>query len=129
MAGFADIVRMGVALADSLTITLQAKVKHEAWIGTDGFSGDIFADPVFRDAIIENKQRLVRGLDGEEVVSTHTISILRPIDPRDIEGRQEPIDARDRFTLPDGSTGKVLNVGGLIDPDIGASYFHQVWLG
>ena len=124
-----DIIRNGVALADSLTVSLQATVQHAAWTGQNGFGDDEHAANVARLAIVERKQKLVRNAAGEEVLSQHVISILRPISANGTSGRNEPIDVRDRFTLPDGTTGPIINVESFVDPSIGAGFYHIVYLG
>lgn len=129
MAGLADIVRQGVALADSLTQTLQPTVLHEAWIGDAGDGTPIFAPAQTRAAIIERRQRMIRNARGEEVRTAHTISILRPVSANGAPGRDEPIDARDRFTIPDGSFGPILAVESFTDKDTSSGYFHVVYLG
>ena len=129
MAGFADIIRSGVALADSLTTTLQPTVLHAAWTGNDGTGGYTYASAVKRPALVERKQKMVRKASGEEVLSTHAVYFLRPIKNNGATGRQEPIDPRDRITLPDGTTSNILTVSSFIDKDSGAGYFHEVYLG
>ena len=129
MAGFADIVRQGVALADSLTSTLQDEVTYEAWTGSDGFGEYSFAAPVQIPALIEKSDKTVIDMQGREIRAEHVISLLRPIAANGATGRREPIDNRDKFTLPDGSTGIIAGVDTLVDPDTGAGYYHIVSLG
>lgn len=126
--GLRDLIANGVALADRLTADLQPVVQFRPWIGTDGFGKSMYdaATPV--PAIVELKQRMVRTPAGEEVLSTHVITILRPIAPNGAPGRIEPIDTRDWITLSDGTTGPILSVGGFQDPEMDRSYFSQVWL-
>lgn len=127
MAGFADIVRNGVALADSLTQTLQARVTHEPYKSNDGEGGYTYGAKKTYPALVEKKAKITRNAAGEEIVSTHVVTILRPIKPP--PGRTEPIDQRDRFTLPDKSKPKILHVDSFTDADTNAGYFHQVYLG
>lgn len=129
MAGFADLVRSGVALADSLTTTLQPSVTHEAWTGNDGEGGYTYATGVSRAALVERKQKMVRSSTGEEVMSTHVVTFLRPIAAQGTSGRQEPIDPRDRITLPDGTRSSILSINAFIDKDTGRGYLHEVYLG
>lgn len=128
MAGFRDIVANGVALADSLTASLQVTVQFEAWIGQDGFGQSQFAPAVPVQALVERKSKMVRTPTGEERLASHTITVLRPLAPNGAPGREEPIDGRDRFTLADGTTGPILAVEGLDDPVTTKPYFAQVFL-
>ena len=129
MAGFASLVANGVALANTLTSTLQDNVQFEAWIGRDEFNQPVYAAAVPIASIIERKQQLVTNYEGDEVVSDHTINILQPIANNGAAERFEPIDPRDRFTLPDGTTGKVASVDTLVNPETSAGYYHIVKLG
>ncbi len=129
MAGFADIIRSGVAIADNLTQSLQPNVLHEAFVGKDGEGGYSYATGVQRAALVERKTKMVRNAQGEEVVSTHVVTLLRPVAANGSPGRREPIDPRDKFTLPDGSKPKILSIQDFTDKDTGSGYFYQVYLG
>jgi len=131
MAGFTDIVRAGVAVADSVTATLQAPVEHHAWISEDRRGEPTFAPLIIRQAIVERKQRLIRAADGRVIAVNTKLTFPRPIEANGAADRREPIDPRDKFVLPDGTTGPVLNVEGIVDPDTltGAGYMVEVWLG
>jgi len=127
--GLRDLVASGVALADNLTADLQPTVQHEAWTGNDGFGGATYATAVPRAALVERKQKQVLNPQGQEVLSEHTITLLRPIAANGAPDRFEPIDPRDRFTLPDGTTGPILSIESFTDRVTGAGYFAQVFLG
>lgn len=129
MAGFADIVRNGVALANSLTGTLQVPVSYEPWIDQDAFGNALYGPVQTVMAIVERESRLVVDASGQEIKAEHTINLLRPVAPNGAESRDEPIDGRDRFTLPDGSTGRIATVETLVDPAINSGYYHIVHVG
>jgi hypothetical protein len=131
MAGFADIVRAGVAVADSVNATLQAPVEHHAWISENRKGEPEFAALIVRQAIVERKQRLIRAADGRVISVNTKLTFPRLIEANGAADRREPIDPRDKFVLPDGTTGPVLNVEGIVDPDTltGAPYLFEVWLG
>ena len=126
--GFRDLIKSGVALADSLTSDLQPLVDFEAWIGQDAFGQAQYAPPVKVRCLVERKQKLIRTAAGNEVMSSHALTILRPLAPNGAPHRSEPVDTRDRFTLADGTTGVILNAEGFDDPVTNAGYFAQVWL-
>lgn len=127
--GLLDILRNGIAVADSITTDLQSTVTHEAWIGQDFNGKPIFAAAISRAAIVERKQRIVKGADGREIMSTHYVGFLRPIDPNGTPGRQEPVDPRDRITLSDGSTGPIVSIDGFMDRAFDRPMYSQVYLG
>lgn len=126
---FANLVKNGVALANSLTSALQVGVTYRAWTGITAMGDYTYADPITVQALVEFKQQLVVDFSGNEVVSMHTINILQPISGNGAEGRTEPLDPRDLFTLPDGSTAKMATSETLVNPQTNAGYYHIVKLG
>jgi hypothetical protein len=129
--GLADIVRNGVALANRLTADLQAEVTHEAWTGQDDTGAPTYASAKTRTAIVERRQRLRRSPSGQELMSRHVVAFLAPIAANGAADRQEPIDPRDRITLPDGSTGPIIDVVSTVDSEsaTGHGYMYEVYLG
>lgn len=121
--GLADIVRSGVAIADSLTATLQVTVNHYVFseASVDGYGKITWASPHGRKAIVEAKRRLVRTPDGHDVLSSHVVTLPRQVD----------VDPRDKITFADGTTGPILAVEGVQDAGYsnGKRYLTQVWLG
>ena len=125
MAGFADLVRDMVALADSLTATLQATVQHYSWSGAtkDSYGKVTWGAPTARQCVIENGVKIVRE-DRDQpgaVVTTIGTRLTFP--------RQVTIDSRDRFQLPDGKMATVLRLKGVTDPDTLLTYANEVELG
>jgi hypothetical protein len=117
--GLAAIVRKGVAIANSVTNDLQVDVTHEAFSGVGTYGEPTFSAAVTRSALVEIEPKMVRTAAGDEAVSRATISIIGDV----------TVNNRDRFTLPDGSTGPILNVSGFLDPLTGRGYLTQVYLG
>lgn len=126
---FDDLIRSGVALADSLTDSLQVSVTHEAYTGINEFGESSYAAGVSRKAIVERKNRQRVTGDGRTILTSAQITFLRAIEANGAAGRQEPVDTRDRITLPDGSTDPIADVEALLDPDTGRGYYAVVWLG
>jgi hypothetical protein len=127
--GLQDLIRSGVATANGITEELQVAVTHEPWVGKDQYGGPVFGTPVSRQALVEMKQRLRRSYTGQEVMQMAAVTFLVPVEPNGAAGRREPIDPRDRITLPDGTTGPILDAAGLADPDTANPYFQVVALG
>lgn len=121
-----DVVRKAVAIADRVTSSLQAEVTHEPWIGKDKYGKPLFDNPVRRMAIID---RRMSSIGGQQIVTSATVSFLYPITPNGATGRQEPIDVRDKITLPNGWTQPIVGVNGMIDPLTGMPYLYEVSLG
>ena len=127
--GLADLVRKGVAIANSNTSDLQDEVTLEAWIGDDSHGKPQFATPIAIKAIVEKKQQLVRLSTGQEVQQQTKVTFLEPVTPNGAAERREPIDPRDRIVLPDSSTGPILGVVGMLDSGTHAPYMLEVSLG
>jgi hypothetical protein len=127
--GFDSLVRSMVKLANNMTSSLQDEVEHYAWIGTNDASEDEYDVAVIRKGIIEYKQRMRYNPDNAPIISNATITFLEPVTENGAEHRKEPIDPRDKFVLPDGATGVVINTAGLDDPKTHHPYFGQVFLG
>ncbi len=124
MAGFADLVRTLVGMADTLTASLQANVSHYAWseASKDNSGKVTWGSATSRAALVEDTHTFVRNQAGEMVLATTKVTFLR----------QVTIDVRDKIVLPDGKTSKILRVDGFVDPSgavTGGRYLTQVYLG
>ncbi len=127
----AGTVRSAVATADKIVKSLEENVSHQAWTGTGGdlFGKSGFATAVTRKAIVEQVIKERRLPDGRTVLTSAKLTFLAVIPPNGTAGRQEPIDPRDKLTLADGTTGPILNITGLRDPEKSRPYLVEVWLG
>jgi hypothetical protein len=124
-----DIIRSGIALADSITKSLQPTIRYEPWIGQDEYGTPRFGTRQDIRVIIEYKNKQFSTRSGKEPLIRAIIFFLHPIDANGAEDRAEPLDIRDRITLPDGTTGPILSVDGVADPDSSLPYYHAVALG
>jgi hypothetical protein len=106
-----------VAAANQATVSLglQVDVSHEAWIGQDDYGKATFDDPVTLSALVQEGTNQIRRTDGSVITTRACISFLYPITHNGASGRREPIDPRDRITLPSGYTGPIVeNVGAIV---------------
>lgn len=129
MAGLADIIKGGIAIARSLTLDLHVTVQHYPWIAMAGDGTPTYGAAVPRKALVERKQKLVSGPNGQMVMSNAYIAILEEVAPDGASGRVEPIDVRDKIVMPDGVTGPILNVGGFFDGGTAVPYYAEIYLG
>ena len=137
LMGLGAIVRKAVAIADKQTggtDGLQCSVTHEAWTGLNAYAKPTYASGVTRSAIVEwtgasGRPMLVRSTTGQDVVVRARVTFLRPIKANGSDNRVEPIDPRDRLTLPDGSIGPILSIGSPLDPSTDAPFFLEVLVG
>ena len=120
--GLADIVRSGIATADSLTSSLQAPVKHYRYAeATLDDTGKVtWGAPYIRMGIIEHARAHQRNKEDREVTNDTQITFPRPFE----------IDPRDRFEMPDGNgDGPANRVSGVFDPLTGKIFMTQLWIG
>jgi len=129
--GLDSLVRSGIALAKTMTNDLQAAVTLERWTGQDRTTKPTYAPGILVQALIEPDTRKVVNADGSSIVLVSRITILGPLDDLvgSQAGRTEPIDPRDKITLPDGTTCPIHRIDGvLIDPVTSAPYMLMVSL-
>jgi hypothetical protein len=116
MAGLATLLATLVRTAIKPVVRdLLVDVTHQSE-GAATVTGPSFTS-VPREALYERKQQRIRMLDGTTRIAVGTLTFLDPVTVR----------AGDQFTLPDGSTGYVLDAGGLETPE--GSPVTQVFLG
>jgi len=127
--GLGDLVRSGLQIADQVTQDLQPEVLHEAWIGQDGYGNAAYAAAVARPAIVEQRLHQRVTSSGRLVLVQAYVAFIRPIPPNGAAGRKEPVDPRDRLTLPDGSTGPIVDQSGLVDASTTRPFYAEVWIG
>lgn len=126
--GLLDVLRSGVAIANNVTKDIQARVTLQHVISSDS-SGDItWGDPVTLRAIVDWKQKQVRTQGGELSVTRASINFL-DIDELNAATNNEGIDDNDIITLPDGTTGPILDMAGFIDAGTGHPLATEVFLG
>ncbi len=133
MTGLDAIIRSGVEAWNAATATAQGVVTFEAFVGPSDALGDdgAYADPIPLRCHILRDPASDPTSTGDAQKTLATLGFLSPIPPNGSPHRQsEPIDPRDRFTLPDGSSGPITEIaGGYVDPATGVPYLTQVTLG
>lgn len=124
------VIRGAVAAVKTQLSSIQVNVTHEAWIGhQDGHAQPAFAPPVLLPAMVQEGANTRRLPTGEVITARACISFLFPVAPNGAPGRREPIDPRDRITLPSGLTGPLVeSPGAAIDPTTNRPYISVFWL-
>jgi hypothetical protein len=129
--GYDTLIRNGVALAKSMTSSLQVTVTVNHWRGQDSYGRPTIVTQTYQ-ALVERNARNIKMRDGQEVTAKSYILFLEPIaatTPLTGQTRENPIDERDQIILPDGQTGPILAVNGFMDGGTGAPYYTEVYLG
>jgi hypothetical protein len=123
-----DVVRGGVKIADSVTKPLQAMVTYQRYMGSDGYGDPSWADPVQLRAIVDYRSSSVRTPDGILTVSRASIMLL-DIDVVLAVTDSKGVDNNDKFILPDGDTGPILDIKGFVDAIRGIPVATEVMIG
>lgn len=123
-----DTIRLGVAVANNVTKSLQPLVTYERSLGDNGFGTNNYAAPVQLHAIVDWKQKHLRTQSGELTVSRASVQFL---DIQEVVAATGGvgIDDDDKITLPDGTTGPIIDMSGFIDAGTGHPFATEVFLG
>jgi hypothetical protein len=125
--GLLKLLRKSVELADKVTSTLQSTVTLKRYTGQTGF-GKTWAAPVSLDAIVDWRQRQVRTPAGLLSVSRAMVTFL-DVDALKAATAGQGIQDEDIITLPDGTTGPILDMAGFIDRETTIPVATEVFLG
>jgi hypothetical protein len=128
--GFGSALRAGIAVADKLTggsDGFQGTVQHYCWVGDLAHGQPDYAPFVLVDALIDERTMRRRLPTGDEIIVRATITILRSLEPNGATNRHEPIDTRDKFVLPSGFTGPILDISS--PPLVGDPAMFTILLG
>lgn len=117
---FLDTLRSGIALARTLTDSLQTTVTQEVSAGQDLRGKQIYPTIVSQKAIVEMRQRAIKTSNGESVIARASILFLDPA---------VVVNYTDRLTLPNGYSGPILEIEGFMDPGTQKPMLTQVYLG
>lgn len=117
---FDQLIRNGLALATELTESLVVEVQHAHW---DGVTFDNNAQPQLSPSVpvsclLEITNEFIE-VQGRMTQAKSKLSFFAPL----------AVSVHDEFTLPDGSTGPILKITGLVDPTTGQPYAPEVYLG
>jgi hypothetical protein len=129
----AEILESGISIARGLTSGVQETCILEQVTGSSP-SGDLeYADPIEFHPIVDYTNKV--SIRNAQIVSiSATLTVLESIsfntaaviDPP----RKNPIDLRDRITLPDGSTGPIISVPGSVsNPRTGTGFIQVIEIG
>lgn len=123
-----DALRAGVRIADGITKPLQATVIYERVTAVSGSGDRTYASPVQLRAIVDFTRKMVRTPAGEMTVTRATIDLL-DIDALVAATDGEGVGNNDKFTLPDGDSGPILDISGFVDAGTGHPIATTVMLG
>ncbi len=114
----ASILRSAVARVDVAIDDAQVNVTHEAYASVNGDGLPTYSTGVTRRGFLERKGMPIRWRNGLEIIGGDMLTILSNV----------TVDARDRFTLPDGTQPPIADWVSVADP-AGGSYYVQITFG
>lgn len=124
-----DVLRSGVEIINQVTKPLQATVQYaRAQPLADAYTTIPDTGAVPLRAIVDWTQVQVRTRDGVLSTSRAVIMLLDIAEVVAATGG-EGIDDADTFTLPDGTTGPILDMKGFIDAGTGHPIATEIYLG
>lgn len=123
-----DALRVGVKIADGVTKPLQPTVTLEVYAGSDSYGTDHYMTAVQLRAIVDWKQKQVRTSSGILSVTRASVMFL-DVAALAVATAGQGIDDNDKITLPDGTTGPILDMAGFIDAGTGQPLATEVFLG
>lgn len=127
--GLLDALRAGVKVADKVTKDLQSAVTYQRAVADpSGYGSFMYPTSVTLRAIVDYTAKQVRTSGGILTVTRATIDLL-DIDAVVKATGGEGIGNDDRFILPDGDTGPILDLAGFIDAGTGHPIATTVMLG
>lgn len=124
-----DILRSAVKIADSVTKDIQATVQYSKAVpDTSGYGDFTYPNTVPLRAIVDFTSKQVRTREGVLTVTRATIDLLDVAAVVAATGG-DGIGNDDKFILPDGDTGPILDISGFVDAGTGKPIATTVMLG
>lgn len=122
-------LRAGIKVADKIVKPLEPTVQYERMTSMDTNGKRTFGNgAVPLRAIVDFKRVQVRGRDGQVTMTRSTLELL-DINAVVAATGGLGISVNDKFTLPDGTSGPTLDVGGFVDAGTGHPIATTVMLG
>lgn len=128
-----DILRSGVKIVDGVTKPLQPYVSYWRYVSGDAYGTATYSPAITSAgaqlrAIVDYKSTQVRTKEGVLTVSRALITLL-DINAVVAATNGLGIDNNDKFTLPDGDTGPILDIRGFVDAGTGHPIATEVVIG
>lgn len=125
-----DVIKSGVAIANSVTKggKLQCDITLRHAGAPDGEGTITYGPPVPLTALVDWTQHSLRTAEGQLSVSRAQVSFL-DVPALSAATNGEGLGDDDIITLPDGTTGPILDMKGLISGDTGQPFMTEAFLG
>jgi len=123
-----DVLRSGVAIADSITKDLQSSVDYKRWKSDDGAGTILYNNATTLLAVVDTSVRANRGQYGIVNMSKPTVTFLN-IAALMAATDNLGLSTRDRIVLPGGREVPIESIGGFMDPGTGVPIATEAYLG
>lgn len=131
--GYEDILRDAISgILSPEFESMKLNIQHHQWIGDDGQGTDEFAPVEVRRGLVDLTKKERNTSAGVGVMTFATITWLdhwTPATPNAGKVRENPIDPRDKFVLPDGGTAPIVQTGGFADSATSKPFVSDTILG
>ena len=127
--GLDAVLRNGVKVINGVTKAAQTKIVLHRWSGQSYDGSPLYAAPLTLTAVVEHKTEARQSTTGQIRISRTFVIILEPLTALGAPGRSEPLEDRDMITLPNMTTGAILETYGVVDAATGLPYAHEVRMG
>lgn len=128
MAFPADVLVAGVLIADTLTKGVQSTCRWEPWNGADVYGTPTYAAARDLVAVVEYTNKQFTNTSGETITLVATLTVVGDLAPPLTHAdRRNPIDTRDRITLPNGFSGPLVSApDAVVNPGTSRGFIQQV---
>jgi hypothetical protein len=125
-----NALRTGIKVADKVLKSggMEAEVQFSHYVSSNGYGDKTFLSAVPLRAVVDWKQRQLRTTGGVLSVSRASVMFL-DVAALLTATNGEGVNDEDIITLPDGTTGPILDMGGYIDGGTGHPVATEVFLG
>lgn len=128
-----DALRSGIKVASKILDSFKCSTQFYAAIGQTGSGAITYANPVTVRAIVDLSRRERKTSAGGLVMTDGVLTVLDRIEdtsPNTGFDRKQPVDTRDKFVLPDGTTGSQLLEGkSTLDAATARGFINELLLG
>lgn len=120
-------VRSALKAGHKALAPLECTVTYERYLSADAYGAITYAAGVPLLAALDGRQTQRRLPSGILTGSRATLTFT-DVAALSTASAGNGVSDKDRITLPDGTTGPILDVGGYIDPGTGLPFATEVYL-
>jgi len=102
----------------------------ERWTGYDSSGDETFATAETYSVFVElGAGHVWDEMNQTQIPTIAKVIVLEPLTDNGADDRTEPLDPRDKITLPGGASGPIAKFAGVVDGSTGSPYMFEIWVG